>query len=250
MLFYESEEEKSEWVLPFVREGLDNGEAVIYVSDEGDVEPIRREFENLGIDLAHKGLRIVDSEDWYLEHGRINKERVVEKLMDATRQALKKGYKGLRVTGELSAPFKNNLVEQLIDYESSLPRRFQFPLTAICRYKVSDITSYDKGRHLPDLLRTHHFVITPKLQKVLNFDTYYLELINETLDNIFGDATRQTLLHRLEKTYGLPRSKIPMSTSEFRRALESLLGEGGTMIEETILKKLYDEIGLRYDSRR
>lgn len=250
VLFYEREEEKHGVVFPFIKAGLDRGEAAIYLSDEENVETIRRGLEVFGVDVeAHRGLRVVDSEEWYLEHGTMNKRRVVEKWMDAVRQAEKGGYKGLRITGEPTCFFENNLVDSWMDYESSLPRRFDFPMTAICRYKLSDVTSYDEGRLLPDLLRIHNYTITPKLAKEIDFPAYYLDSVNEILGRTLGDTTRQVVLQYLEDTHGLSRLKIPERIPEFRRALEGLLGVGGTSIELEILKDLYNKAGLRYNIR-
>ena len=248
VLFYETEEEMYKWILPFIKEGLENGESVIYVSDGDDVR-CQREFENYGIDVkAHKGLMIVDVEDWYLERGNMDKEKVVKKWMDATCMAKELGFRRMRVTGGSTYFFKNDMVGSFMAYERSLPRYFTFPMTVICRYKISDVASYDEGRLLPELLKIHSYVITPNLAEEIDFPEYYLESINETLDSIFGEATRQTLLYHMENKYGLPMSEIPMRTLEFRRALESLLGTGGKLIEHAILKHLYSKTGLRYDS--
>jgi len=249
VMLYERREEKHGLVFPFIKAGLDKGEAVVYLSDEEDVENICRELLNFGVDAeGSQGLRVVDSEDWYLEEGSMTKERVFEKFANATRQAEKKGYRGLRVTGEPTYFFKNNLVDMWMDYESSLPRRFDFPMTAVCRYKRSEVTSYDEGRLLPDLLNIHNFVITPKVAKEIEFPEYYFESVNKILSLVLGDTARQALLQYLGNAYGLSRPRILARMPEFSKALEELLGVGGTMIELTILKDLYDKIGLKYDS--
>lgn len=250
VLFYEREEEKQRVVFQFVLEGLEKNEAVIYLSDEESVETIRRGLEAFGVEVeACRGLRVIDSVDWYLEQGAIDKRRVVEKWMEAMRQAEEEGYSGLRVTGEPTYFFKNNLVDSWMDYERSLPRRFDLPMTAICRYRLRDLKSYDEGRLLPDLLKIHNYAITPELDKEMNFPAYYLESVNDILNRILGDKTGQVLLYYLESVYGLCRSEIPGRINEFRRSLEDLLGTGGTMIELAILKDLYNKIGLAYDQR-
>lgn len=249
VLFYETEKEMYGRILPFMKEGLDSGEAIIYVSDRDDGRHTR-EFENFGIDMSTcKGLRIVDVEDWYLDHGRLSGEKVTKKWNDAVHWANESGFKKLRVTGGTSYFFENDMIDQLMNYESSLPKRFPFPNTAICRYKNSDVASHDEGYLFIELLRSHSHVVTPSTVEDIDFPAYYLESINDTLDYIFGEETRKTLLDHLENMYALSRSEIPMKPSEFRKALERLLGAGGTLVDHAILKHLYSKIGLRYDSR-
>ena len=246
VLFYETEEEMYGRILPFIKEGLDNSEAVIYILDEDDIR-YQREFENYGIDVkAPKGLTVVHAEDWYLERGSLYSEKVLKKWMDAVYHAKKLGFRELRSTSGYTYFFKNRIVDPWISHEQSLPGYFPFPMRAICRYRVNDLLSYDMGRLLPELLKIHSHVITPNLIEEIDFPSFYLESINEVLNSIFGEAIRKILLSQIESKCALPRSEIPMKLPEFTRALGKLLGTGGKVVERAILTHLYKKIGLRY----
>lgn len=140
--------------LPFIMDGLAKKETVIYISDEDDIEAMRQNYQ-LGL---FQGLSLVDSEDWYMENRKLNKVKLLRQWMEALHQAFKEGYKGLRIMGGTSFFFRNNLVDQLMSYERALPKIFGIPITAICRYKISDILSFDKS-YLPELLKIHNTII-------------------------------------------------------------------------------------------
>jgi len=246
ILFYENEEEKNGQILSFIKDGLDNGEAAIYISDRDD-DRYQRLFGNFDIDIKSKGLRVVDVMDWYLDHGSLNGKKVVKKLNDAMHWANKSGFKKLRVTGGTAYFFENKMVDELMSYELSLPKRFSLPITAICQYKSGDVASHDEGTLLTDLLRVHGTIVTPNLVKEMNFQAYYLEAVEAALDTIFGETTRQALLYHINKKYALPKQDIPVRPLEFRRALESLLGPGGTLVDRAIQKQIYTKIGLRHN---
>ncbi|MFH0896671.1 MAG: MEDS domain-containing protein, partial [Candidatus Bathyarchaeota archaeon] len=232
------------------KEGLDSGEAIIYISDKEHGRH-KREFENFGIDISvRNGLRIVDVEDWYLDPVSLNREKMIKKWAKAVHLAKESGFKKTRIIGESSYFFENDMMDQLMSYESSLPKSFPFPITAICRYKNSDVASHDDGRLLIELLKIHSNVVTPSIVEEINFPEYYLESINDTLGCIFGEETRQTLLYHIETEYALSRSEIPVKLRDFFKVLESLLGTGGMLVDQAILKNLYNKIGLRYDYKQ
>lgn len=89
---------------PFLKHGLEKGEAIIYLSDEQSPRQIVKDMSTFGIDVdRHEktgALRILDGEEWHVENGTINKELVVKKLMKALSDATKKGFCGLAVSGE------------------------------------------------------------------------------------------------------------------------------------------------------
>jgi hypothetical protein len=67
-LIYRTFDEQREVVLPFVRDGLQNGEQCIYVADEQPVDEWRREFQAYGLDvqteLTNESLVICAGESW------------------------------------------------------------------------------------------------------------------------------------------------------------------------------------------
>lgn len=54
-------------------------------------------------------------------------------------KCLKNGKKGLRAFVMMDCFFENDFVTDVLDYESSLPEKFDIPITAICAYKKNAI---------------------------------------------------------------------------------------------------------------
>lgn len=244
VLFYEDDVEKYQRILPFLKEGLDNGEAVIYISDIGD-ERYKTEFEDFGINLKHKGLQIFNVEEWYLDHGNLIPETIIDKWDGIRRWANKSGFKKIRATSETSYFFKNDMVNQFMNYEAGLPKRFKSSMTMICQYRTGDISSYNEGWLLQELLRIHGCIITPDLVQEIDFPTFFMNSVSETLDSILGAEARQTLLYHVEGICAMPRSEIIMRPLEFERTLEYILGSGGKPITHAILMHMYSKIGLK-----
>jgi hypothetical protein len=48
----------------------------------------------------------------------------------------KRGYKGLRVTGEMACFFEKKMLNELLVYERALHRVLDVPMTAICAYDI------------------------------------------------------------------------------------------------------------------
>src|SRR4030095_7477688 len=77
---YESPQEHYAVAIPFIRLGLDVGEKVIYIADDGTVGDVRQAMESEGIDVdratASKALVLATKEQAYLEHGYFHPEWV------------------------------------------------------------------------------------------------------------------------------------------------------------------------------
>jgi hypothetical protein len=67
-------------------------------------------------------------------------------------QAMARGFKGLRVAGEMGFFFKHGMINELVVYERSLHRELETPLEAICAY---DDTLVVKGAEEQHYLRLY-----------------------------------------------------------------------------------------------
>ena len=107
VLFYETPKEKYDILFPFIKAGLENQQAAIYLSDDESPENILSRLSRIGIKEETKGLQVLDGEEFYFEDGTFKKNTVIDKWMKAVHDAISKGHKGLRVTGEPTLFFKS-----------------------------------------------------------------------------------------------------------------------------------------------
>jgi hypothetical protein len=162
MLLYKGQD-KYRVLCPYLKAGLDDGEAVAYVTCEPDLKNLRLTLQMSNVDVKRcekeGALKIIDYRDWYMRNGEFNRERMVglwRRLLD---DSIDNGFKGLRVTGDMSFFFHNGMVDKLVNYETSLHRRLRIPLTAICAYDYDVFVKDNSAETAVALMRAHSHII-------------------------------------------------------------------------------------------
>jgi PAS domain S-box-containing protein len=77
-------------------------------------------------------------------------------------------------------------------------------------------------------------------------DAMLLEVLDETLDQVFKGVGVQVIYASFEKNFQLRREDIMKRTDMFSSGLEKLLGSAAVVIEKLIVKNLYRKTGLEY----
>ena len=154
---YETDAEHRQVVTPFLRQGLERGEKVMYVVDARTAETILGYLRDDGLDvapyLARGQLAILTHDETYMRNGVFDPQGMIALLRSETAQALAEGYPALRLTGEMTWALRGLPgSEQLIEYEARLNDFFPGSrCLAICQY---DQRRFDPAVLL-DVLRTH-----------------------------------------------------------------------------------------------
>lgn len=160
-LIYESLEEQMAAAIPFIRIGLERGDKCIYIADENTVESVMAAMREQGIDVdvqtASGALSVQTKQDSYLKQGSFDPDWMINFLTEATGEAVKDGFKALRVTGEMTWILGGEPgVERLIEYEAKL--NYFLPkhdCLVICQYNRHRFPA----RTLIDVIHTHPLVI-------------------------------------------------------------------------------------------
>jgi hypothetical protein len=160
-LIYETPEEQSAAVVPFMRDGLAREQQCFYIADERTVAEVRQALREAGVDVALQeargALRIVSKRETYLRDGVFDPTAMIALLDGATAEAVARGYTALRVTGEMTWALGLEAgTERLLEYEASLNDFFPGSRAlAICQY--------NRTRFSPEIiygvLRTHPIAI-------------------------------------------------------------------------------------------
>jgi len=161
---YQSQEAKHNVLFHYLKAGLENDEAAAYVASEETPSQIREAMKRFGINVERyektKALRILGCADIYLVNGRFDIKTTVGKWNKLHAEALARGFKGLRVTGEMSCFFQHNLITELVEYERSLHRVLELPMTAICAYDAQMLARAKNPIDLyTELVRAHGAVL-------------------------------------------------------------------------------------------
>jgi len=239
---YRSAEEQLSAVIPFMQAGLENNEKCLYIIDESSKSEIIDAFKKSNIkieELIRSGkFELLTKEDAYLKEGSFDPDRMIELLKQKEKEALKEGFRGLRVTGEMTWVFtKAPGVEKLIEYESKL--NYFLPASkcvAVCQYHESKF----KAEVLLDIIHTHPNVI---IYGRLCFNPYFIppeeflvrmkgEMGAEVSKNIYERTVkdlieRETLEHerkqaeeKFNKAFNLSPSAVFITTLKEDRFIE------------------------------
>lgn len=159
ILFYTNPREKYDILFTYLKAGLERGEAAAYVAGQEHPEQIKQAMREFNIDVEqyekNGALRVIDYTDWYIIDGKFDMPKTIglwKKLLD---ESTAKGFKGLRVTGEMACFFENKMVKELVEYERALHRSLEIPLTAICAYDQEVVAKEGGVELLLDLLNAH-----------------------------------------------------------------------------------------------
>lgn len=147
---YETDEEHRALLTPYLRQGLERNEKVVYIVDARTAETVLEYLRQDGIEtrpfLDTGQLVVLSVAEAYMRGGTFDPGRMISLLRREADRARSEGYRALRATGEMSWALKGLPgSERLIEYESK-PNNF-FPgsgCIAVCQY--------DRRRFPPSLL--------------------------------------------------------------------------------------------------
>ncbi|MFZ4615199.1 MAG: MEDS domain-containing protein [Rectinemataceae bacterium] len=163
-LIYRDGDEKRHFISRFLAEGLDRGECVVYLADEGDADSVRawlaEELQERGREVDLGDIEVFDALSSYCPEGHFSIQAMLTKLGDMLDGIEAAGGPGLRVTAEMTWALKGIPgSEGLMEYEARVGELMAMrPFSAVCQY---DARRFD-GRTLYHVLQTHPFVATRK----------------------------------------------------------------------------------------
>ncbi len=158
--FYKTAEDLAETLVPFFKVGLEANESCIWVT----APPLEKEQARTALNahvsdldrrIARGQLVIHGHDEWYRRHGDAAPKEVAQLWVEATETALRRGYRGLRLTGN-TAFLEADTWDGFIDYETYLRDAFDGRrLLALCSY---DARRCDADAVL-DVVHAHDFAL-------------------------------------------------------------------------------------------
>jgi hypothetical protein len=79
-----------------------------------------------------------------------------------------------------------------------------------------------------------------------NFSKILLAAVEESLSSL-GDSPKQAILFHLEASFKIKKEHIPENITEFTKALEKIFGPGASYLENLIVKRLHEKLGLKFE---
>ena len=164
LFVYKSSEDKHNVLFNYLKAGLEDGDAVLYVASEETPNQIGDAMKRFGVEVEKNekagALQILGYSDFYILKGKFNVSTTMSLINKLYDEALTKGFKGWRITGEMACFFEHNLTQELVEYEKSLHRVFDIPIIGVCAYNVNTLIRAKNSINLyNELLRAHGTIL-------------------------------------------------------------------------------------------
>ena len=158
--FYQTKEDLIEILVPYFKAGLENNEFCMWVTAEplGVKEAkasLKKAVPNLN-DYVKKGqIQILDADQWYTKSGKFDSDAVLQGWVKKENQALKKGFAGLRLTGNTFWLEKRDW-RNFAEYEEQVNRVIgKHRILALCSYSLDKCGASE----IIDVVQNHQFAL-------------------------------------------------------------------------------------------
>ncbi|MBI5778411.1 MAG: sigma 54-interacting transcriptional regulator [Planctomycetes bacterium] len=158
--FYQTKQDLINILVPYFKAGLKNNEFCMWITSEplGAAEAksaLAKEVKDLD-DYIKKGhIEILDYRQWYTKSGRFNEDAVLAGWAAKEEKALKKGFAGLRLSGNTFWLEKKDW-KAFTDYEEAVNNVIgQHRMMAICTYSLDRCNALE----IIDVISNHQFAL-------------------------------------------------------------------------------------------
>jgi DNA-binding CsgD family transcriptional regulator len=106
-LFYETKEDLLDTLVPYFKAGLESKEFCLWavsepLTEDDAINALRQSVSRFDRFLANRSIEIISAREWYLDGDRFDLKRVIGGWNEKLRNALAKGFKAMRVSGNTS----------------------------------------------------------------------------------------------------------------------------------------------------
>jgi PAS domain-containing protein len=158
--FYQTKKDLIEILVPYFKAGLESNEFCMWITSEPlNVEDakgaLKKEVKNLDHYIKTGQMEVLDFSQWYTKPGHFDSDKVLQGWIEKEEQALKKGFDGLRLTGNTFWLEKEDW-ESFKNYEAAINSVIgKYRMLAICTYSLDRCTASE----IIDVVSNHHFAL-------------------------------------------------------------------------------------------
>jgi len=138
-LFYRTKEDLINVLVPYFKAGLENNEFCMWITS-APLDPteaksaMKKAMPDFDKCLKKGQIEIFPHDQWYLDRGIFDRERVTKGWMGKLNLALSNGYAGMRINGNTTW-LDEGTWESFIKYEAQLNETIdRFPMIVVCAY--------------------------------------------------------------------------------------------------------------------
>ena len=162
-LFYQTKEDLIDILVPYFKAGLENNEFCMWVTSEplsakDAKRSLQKAVRNLDAYIEKGQIEILDYSQWYTKSGKWEADRVLQGWIEKENQAVKRGFDGLRLTGNTSWLEERDWAA-FTKYEATVDQ-------VICNYRMLAICTYSLDRcgaaEVMDVASNHQFALVKR----------------------------------------------------------------------------------------
>jgi hypothetical protein len=161
-IIYDNPDEQLDFIVPFLRLGLERGEKAVFIYDDNSAETVIAAMEGHGIDVGAAtstgALSIITKSHAYLKNGDFDPDWMIDFLGQAVDDAKKEGFPAVRASGEMTWALgpTGEAHGRLIEYECKLNSLFpNYDISGICQYNRHRFSAHT----LMHVIHTHPQVV-------------------------------------------------------------------------------------------
>jgi PAS domain S-box-containing protein len=158
--FYQTKDDLIDVLVPYFKAGLKNNEFCMWVTSEplnvkDAKKALKKKVKGLD-DYIKKGqIEILDYSQWYTKSGGFDSDRVLQGWVEKEKQALEKGFDGLRLTGN-TFWLEEKDWRDFTNYEAAINSVIgQHRMLAVCTYCLDRCSATE----VIDVVSNHEFAI-------------------------------------------------------------------------------------------
>ena len=164
--FYQTKEDLIDILVPYFKTGLENNEFCMWVTaeplnEEDAKKAMRKAMPNFSKYVENGQIEIISYKDWYLKGGTFDCDRVLKGWTSKLEKSLKKGYDGLRLTGNTFWLEKKDW-NAFTDYEEAVNNVIgKYRMIAVCTYSLDKCNANE----IIEVIRNHQFALVKRSGK-------------------------------------------------------------------------------------
>jgi PAS domain S-box-containing protein len=251
--FYETTQDLLDILVPFFKTGLENKEFCLWIVSNSELltieeamNALRRVRADLDGDLSQGRIELVHHDQWFLDGGGFDVQRVAYRFEEKLNQALARGHAGMRVNGSPAWLYKYD-DKELVKFERRIDELYPgLRIIASCTYPVA---KSDAGALL-DVAEAHRFVITRRRGNWEILETPELMQAKAEIQRLNRELEQRVIerTSNLAETAELLRAEIEerkkreQELQRTRRALRLVSGSNLTLVRLTDETTVLNEV--------
>ncbi len=195
-LFYETREDLLDALISYCKSGLENNEYCLWVvteplTIEEATAALREEVDDFDKHLAEDRIGIVSANDFFLQGGKFDRERVAEAMVSKLSALSARGYAGVRLTGDTSWVTKKDWIP-FCELEDGINQVIgNQHLAVLCTYSLAACGAYE----ILDAVRAHQFALARREGKWVVIETAALKQAKAEINRL-NEELEQRVVER------------------------------------------------------